>query len=96
MSDDGRETVLLPRAPQVFALYRSDSINNSMHDVLGWILALPGGEILMVQGLPGTREVIWSESLSQVETFWAPMAGADVVMVTEPADGEARDRQAGR
>ncbi|SCG56260.1 hypothetical protein GA0070609_3140 [Micromonospora echinaurantiaca] len=93
MSDDGRETVLLPRTPQVFALYRCDSISNSMHDVLGWILALPGGEILMVRGLPGAREVIWSESLSQVESFWAPMAGADVVLVTETRDGEPSGRQ---
>lgn len=82
-TDDGRETVVLPEVPQVFALYRADSISNDPANVLGWILALPGGQALMVRGLPGTREIMWS-SLDSIETFWAPMAGADVVRVMEP------------
>ncbi|XTZ15759.1 hypothetical protein ACQSSU_30900 [Micromonospora echinospora] len=85
---DGRDTVVLPAVPEVFALYRTAEDPPPAGGVLGWIVVLPDGRVLMVRGRPESREIVWCESLATVETFWSPMSGGDVVRVTGPTNAE--------
>lgn len=85
MVDDGRDTVLLPAIPEVFALYLSADDPPSPGEVLGWVVVLPDGRVLMVRGRPTSREIVWCESLDHVERFWSPVCGGDVVRVTASA-----------
>ncbi len=67
--------VTLPAIPTVYALDEPED------GVIAWVLALPGGQAYIVSsGEDGTGVV--HTSLTQVVRRWAPLRGADLVLVT--------------
>lgn len=59
--NDGRDTVVLPAVPEVFALYHTADDPTSVDGVLGWIVVLPDRRVLVVRvtgpvaGLPAAH-----------------------------------------
>ncbi len=67
--------VTLPEIPTVYALDEPDD------GVIAWVLAMPGGDAVMVSSTAEDSFMV-DTSLDLVVRRWAPLWGADLVLVT--------------